>query len=422
VEILIVLLLAVVNGVLAMSEIAIVSARKSRLQVLAEAGDERAQTALELADNPNRFLSTVQVGITLIGVLTGAFGGATVAESLEDSLDRIPALEPYSEGISVGIVVLVTTYLSLVVGELVPKRLALQSPERLAMLVAKPMHTLSVATTPVVKLLSISTDVILRLMGAKPSEEPYVTEDDIRAMIHQGAETGILEEAERDMVAGVFSLDDQRAGAIMTPRTEINWIDVDDSAEEIRRKIAQYPHSRLPVGRGSLDNVIGVIRAKDILNRFLDEQPFDLQAAVHEPLFVPESRPVSKVLELFKRTRRHMALVIGEHGGIEGLVTIHDILEEIVGDIEKPQAVQREDGSWLLDGLLPVNELKEILQVKALPDEDDHDYETLGGFVMSYLGYVPSAADHFEWNGLSFEIVDMDGRRVDKVLVQTRST
>jgi putative hemolysin len=417
-ELLVLFLLTVLNGVLAMSETAIVAVRKTRLEQLADAGDTRARTALELANHPNRFLSTVQIGITLVGILAGAFGGATIAESLEDQFDTVPAFEPYSEGISVALVVLLTTYLSLVIGELAPKRLALQSPERIAALVAKPMQLLSRVSAPVVKILSVSTDLLLGLLRVSPSEEPPVTEDDVRAMIRVGTETGIFETAEQDMVAGVLSLGDQRVSAIMTPRTEITWLNLDDSDEENRRKIIQCPHSRMPVCRGGLDNVVGILRAKHVLNRCLDGQPFDIQATLYEPLFVPESRLASKALELLKQTRRHMVLVVGEHGGIEGLVTLQDILEEIVGDIERPQAVQREDGSWLLDGLLPVNELKEILRVKELPGESDGHYETLGGFVMTYLGHIPSASDHFEWNGLYFEVVDMDGRRVDKVLVQ----
>ncbi len=421
-ELLILFLLTVVNGILAMSELAVVSARKLRLEQMAQAGDTGARAALELANHPNRFLSTVQIGITLVGIFAGAFGGATIAESLEERLDTVPSLAPYSEGISVGVVVLLTTYLSLVIGELAPKRLALQNPERVAAMVAKPMTILSRASAPAVKILSVSTDVLLRLLNVPPSSEPPVTEAEIRALIEQGAEVGIFETAEQDMVAGVFSLGDQRVSAIMTPRTEITWLDLNDSDEENRRKISECSHSRFPVCRGGLDNIVGIVRAKEVLNRCLEGQPFDLTALAYEPLFVPESRPVSKVLELFKQTKRHMVVVIGEHGGVEGLVTMQDILEEIVGDIEQPQAVQREDGSWLLDGLLPVNELKEILQIKALPGEEEDHYETLGGFVMAYLGRIPSPADHFEWNGIYFEIVDMDGRRVDKVLVQQKKS
>jgi putative hemolysin len=417
-ELLILFLLTVVNGVLALSELAVVSARKLRLEHMAEAGDTGARAALELANHPNRFLSTVQIGITLVGIFAGAFGGATIAENLEERLDTVPPLEPYSEGISVGLVVLLTTYLSLVIGELVPKRLALQNPERVAVMVAKPMTILSQISAPAVKILSVSTDLLLRLLGVSQSDEPPVTEAEIRALIQQGAEAGIFDSAEHDMVAGVFSLGDQRVSAIMTPRTEITWLDLNDSDEENQRTIIECPHSRLPVCRGGLDNIVGIVRAKEVLNRCLAGQPFDLAALVYEPPFVPESRPVSKVLELFKQTKRHMVLVIGEHGGVEGLVTMQDILEEIVGDIEQVLAVQREDGSWLLDGLLTMNELIEILQIKELPDEEEGHYETLGGFVMARLGYIPSAADHFEWNGIYFEIVDMDGLRVDKVLVQ----
>lgn len=418
-ELLIILLITILNGVLAMAETAFVSARKARLQQLADEGDERAKIALQMQDDPNRFLSTTQIGITLIGILAGAFGGATVAGQIAEQINTLaPALRPYSQSIALILIVLLTTYLSLVIGELVPKRLALQHPERITMAIMPAMRVLSVITAPVVRLLGASTNLVLRLIGARPSDEPPVTEEEIQALIRQGIEAGVFEESEHEMVAGVFSLGDRRVDALMTPRTEMTWLDLDDSLEDNMQKILSSGHSRFPVGQESLDNIQGMVRAKDLLNRTLSNQPVDLKACLREPLFVPESAAASDVLQQFKKTGKHMALVISEHGGVEGLVTIYDLLEEIVGDIEAPQATEREDGSWLLDGLMPVDDLKDLFDLKDLPGEDESNYQTLGGFVMAHLGRIPAAGDRFENSGLSFEVLDMDGRRVDKVLVK----
>ena len=418
-EILIILLLVVLNGIFAMSEIAVISARKARLQQWASDGNIKAQRALELADRPDHFLSTVQIGITLIGVLAGAFSEATVAEKLTARLSLTPWLAPYSQALGLGGVVLIITYLSLVIGELVPKRLALQNPERVACDVAAPMQILSVISFPIVSLLSASSEVVLRLLGARAGLEPPVTEEEIKVLIEQGTQAGVFQENEQDMLDGVFRLGDRNVGGLMTPRTEVVWLDAKQAWDEIRDKIIHSNYSRFPVCRGSLDNVLGVVQVKDILAHCLMGQVIDLKALLQTPLFIPENAPASKVLELFKESGKHLALVIDEYGGIEGLITINDLLEEIVGDIEMavPQAVQREDGSWLLDGLLTIDDLKEILDIKQLPGEDKSQYQTLGGFVMMVLGHIPAASDHFEWGGLHFEVVDMDGKRVDKVLV-----
>ncbi|HXH10628.1 MAG TPA: hemolysin family protein [Alphaproteobacteria bacterium] len=422
-EMVIIFLLIIANGVFAMSEIAVVSARRARLQQWANTGDTRARAALELANAPNQFLSTIQVGITLIGILAGAFGGATIARELEAELLEIPFLAPYSHAISLGIVVLSITYASLIVGELVPKRLALNNPERIAAAVAAPMRALSHLVSPVVYLLSLSTEAVLRVLGVRPSAEPPVTEEEIRLLLEQGARAGAFEAVERAMVERVFRLGDRRVAGVMTPRTEIVWLDVDASPEEIRRTVTESVHSRFLVAQESLDNVLGVVHAKDLLARAFVGQPIDLMALAQQPLYVPESMRALHVLELFKQSGTHIALVVDEYGGIQGLVTPSDILEAIVGDIpsaeelREPQAVQREDGSWLLDGMLSVDEFKELLQLRALPGEEQGVYQTLAGFVIMHLGRIPSAADHFEWGGLRFEVVDMDGNRVDKVLV-----
>ncbi|MEH2212844.1 hemolysin family protein [Nostoc sp.] len=422
-EILIILVLIIANGVFSMSEMAIVSARKVRLQQLANQGDAKAMAALKLAESPNHFLSTVQVGISLIGILTGAFGGATIANRLAVYVKLVPLLAPYSEPISFGVVVLIITYLSLIVGELVPKRLALNNPERIASTVAIPMRALSAIASPMVYLLSASTDLILRVLGITASTEPQVTEEEIKILIEQGTEAGTFEEAEQDMVERVFRLGDRPVSYLMTPRPDIVWLDLDDSAEENRQKMVDSAYSRYPVCQGGLDNVLGVIPVTDLLARSFRGEPLDLTIGLRQPVFVPESTRGLKVLELFKQTITHMALVVDEYGVIQGLVTLNDIMSEIVGDVpstdgqDQPQAVQREDGSWLLDGMLPVEEFLELFGMEEWESEERGSYQTLGGFVITHLGRIPAAADHFEWQSMRIEVMDMDGNRVDKVLV-----
>ncbi|MEH2257640.1 hemolysin family protein [Nostoc sp.] len=427
-EILIILVLIIANGVFSMSEMAIVSARKVRLQQLANQGDAKAMAALKLAESPNHFLSTVQVGISLIGILTGAFGGATIANRLAAYVRLVPLLAPYSEPISFGIVVLIITYLSLIVGELVPKRLALNNPERIASNVAIPMRALSAIASPMVYLLSASTDLILRVLGITASTEPQVTEEEIKILIEQGTEAGTFEEAEQDMVERVFRLGDRPVSYLMTPRPDIVWLDLDDSAEENRQKMVDSAYSRYPVCQGGLDNVLGVIPVTDLLARSFRGEPLDLTIGLRQPVFVPESTRGLKVLELFKQTITHMALVVDEYGVIQGLVTLNDIMSEIVGDVpstdgqDQPQAVQREDGSWLLDGMLPVEEFLELFGMEEWESEERGSYQTLGGFVITHLGRIPAAADHFEWQSMRIEVMDMDGNRVDKVLVVPKAS
>ncbi|RPH58898.1 MAG: HlyC/CorC family transporter [Chloroflexi bacterium] len=415
-EILTIFLLIIVNGVFALSEIAVVSSRKARLQQRINEGDKGARTALDLAENPNLFLSTVQIGITLIGVLAGAVGGATIAEALALQFEKIPVLLPYAESLGLGIVVVLITTFTLILGELVPKRLALHNPERIASVIAGPMLLISKIFSPLVRLMSGSTDLILRLIGIKPNEEPPVTEEEIQVLIDQGTQAGVFEESEQDMVEGVFRLNNRRVGSLMTPRSEIAWLDVNDSPEEIRIQIEENLYSRFPVCEDSLDNVKGVIEARDLLLESLHGEPLLLKRNLQAPVYIPETALASRALELFKNGVAEMMLVVDEFGSTQGLLTIFDILEEIVGDIDQePQATQRQDGSWLLDGMLPVEDFKEIFNLRHLPDEDE--YETLGGFIMLHLGRVPLPADRFDWSGLLFEVMDMDGKRVDKVLV-----
>ncbi len=416
-EVLIVFFLILVNGAFALSEMAVVSSRKARLQQRVNEGNLGANTALRLAEDPNLFLSTVQIGITLIGVLAGAFGGARIAKPLAAQFEQVPALAPYSLSLALGIVVVSITFLSLVLGELVPKRLALHNPERVAAAIAGPMLFISRLFSPLVWLLGAVTDLTLRLLGVKPGIEPPVTEEEILVQLDQGTQAGVFGEAEQDMVEGVFRLHDRRVFSLLTPRSEIVWLDVNDSPEEIRKVIEDSPFSQFPVCEDSLDTVLGIIKARDLLIESLRGESLRLQLNLQPVMYVPETAHASRALEIFKAGEAEMLIVVDEFGSVEGLLTISDILEEIVGDIQdgEPQATQRQDGSWLLDGMLDVEDFKEIFNIRHLPDEDE--YETLGGFIMNHLGSVPHVADMFEWGGLRFEVMDMDGNRVDKVMV-----
>ena len=426
VEVLVILLLLVANGVFAMAELAVVSARKARLQQRASRGDARARQALAQANNPNELLSTVQIGITLIGILAGAFGGATIAEEIAAVFARISWLEAYSEALGVGLVVIVITYLSLILGELAPKRLALYNPEAIAMRLAQPMQVLAKITRPVNRLLTLSTDAVVRLVGGHPSKEPAVTEEEVRVLIEQGTQIGIFEREEQEMIKGVLRLDDQSLGGLMTPRRQVVWLDLAEPLEETRHKILHSGHGRFPVTDGNEDEILGIVHTKDLLGQVLSDQPLDLKAVMRPALFVPEGALVLDLLAKIKQQGSDMAIVIDEYGSAEGIVTANDILEMIVGALpsdqvpEEPEAMQREDGSWLVDGMLSINLLKEMLGVDALPGEKQVRYQTLGGFVLAQIGAIPSAGSAFEWEKYRFEVLDMDGNRVDKVLIALR--
>jgi putative hemolysin len=418
-DILILVLLLLLNSLFVMSEMAVVSARKARLQQQANEGNKRAATALNLAQHPNTFLSTVQIGITLISILLGALGGPAFSGPLADLFKRWPVLVPYADSLALAIVVVLITTLSLVLSELVPKRIALHDPEKIAASISGPMIFISKLFSPLVWLLGRATDFVLQALGVKPTNQPPVTEEEIQLLIDQGTEAGVFEEAEQDMVEGVFSLGDSRVYSLMTPRTDVVWLDIADSSDEIRSKIAESSYSRFPVCQDSLDTVLGFIKARDLLvPPSLSSENFKLKDKLRLAIYVPETMLASRALEVFKEKNAELMFVIDEFGSLQGLLTLNDIIEEIVGDIEvEPQATQRQDGSWLLDGMLEVDNFKEIFKVESMPHEDE--YETLSGFVMMSLGRVPQAADHFEWNGLRFEVMDMDGHRVDKVLVTT---
>jgi len=425
-DLILILSLIIANGIFSGSETALITSKKVRLEQLAKTGNKSAMLALKLAKHPNKFLSTVQVGITLIGILSGALGGATLSQNLQIILDKITFFAPYSESLSFGIVVGLITYLSLVIGELVPKRLALNYPEKIACTVARPMNFLSTITYPIIHILTFSTEGLLKILGVKPSEEPPITEEEIKVLMEQGTEAGMFEEAEQEMVSRVFKLGDRTVKNVMTPRTSIVWLDIEESLEDCQKEMIESSYSRFPVGDESLDNCLGILWVKDYLTMALSQAEIDLKSLLQKPLFVTENTKALKVIELFKETGIHLALVTDEYGGIEGLVTVNDLMEAIVGnlpeddEINEPLVIQRDDGSWLLDGLLSIEELKDVLDLESLPNEEE-TYQTLGGLVIHFLERIPQSGQHFEIENLRFEVMDMDGIRVDKVLVSNLS-
>lgn len=422
-EVLVVFLLLLANGVFAMSEIALVSSRKTRLQQRAEAGDHAARRALQLAEHPERFLATVQVGITLVGTLAGAFGGAAIAEPLAEYLSRYPSLAEYAKPLSLGLVVLAITYLSLIVGELVPKQIGLNHPERIAALVAGPMDLISRIARPLVWLLTSSTRLVLRMLRIRKPAEAPVTEAEIAVLLEQGTQAGVFEEEEQELVERVFWLGDQRVVSLMTPRHRIVWLDLDASVEEHRRAMASHRYSRYLVCKGALDHVVGMVEVKDLWAAELrGERVDDLRALLRQPLFIPESTRALHVLEQFRETGTHLALVVNEYGGTEGVVTLNNVLEAIAGEMGQgqvpvsPSVVRRDDGSLLIDGTISMEEFRELMDLEDRRDEL-REYRTLGGWVFTTLGHVPRPGEHFDANGYRVEVVDMDGNRIDKVLV-----
>ncbi len=422
-EIIILGLLILFNGLLALSELAVVSARKPRLQQMAEEGQRGAQIALELAASPGQFLSTVQIGITLVGILAGTYSGATLGAWLAVWIAKIPFLAAYADALAVGIVVVTITYLSLVIGELAPKRLALRNAEAMAVRVAPGLKILARITSPLVSVLNTSTEWVLRLFGAAGTLPPHVTEEEVRLLLAEATQQGVFQAREEEIVDQVFRLADRKVGALITPRTEMVWLDVNNPPELTRAQIIESGRSRFPVADGQMDHVLGVVLAKDLLAQALEGKPLDLRAILRPALYVPESMPALTLVERFKQTHHKLAIVIDEYGGVEGLVTVDDVLAAIVGDIPEPDeqagagAIQREDGSWLIDGLFSIEDFMEMLDIGVPPEDMEGYYQTVGGFVMARLGQVPAPGDHFHWRDLRFEVMDMDGRRVDKVLV-----
>lgn len=420
IEVVIVIILVLINGFLAMSEMSIVSARKVRLQQQAESGSTQAAAALDLAAEPNRFLSTVQIGITLVGILAGAFGGARLSGGVADALANISLIENYADAIAFVIVVSIITYLSLVIGELVPKRLALQHSEGLAAFVARPMMVISRVATPLVWLLGISTDFVLSVLRVQAPAEPSVTEEEVRILLHQGTQAGVFEHTERDMVMEIFRLGDRYVGEIMTPRFKITVLDHNATPDDVRQVVADSDHTTFPVVDGDLDQILGVVSIKNLWS-VTDGDAFSLTGMMHQPIFVPERLPVLQLLETFRQSHEDMALVVDEYGAVEGLITLRDVVDEIVGEVEPPEGeqplVQREDGSWLVDGSVSIYEIDEVTEVSGLEEWAEERYQTIAGFVMGELGRVPIIGDVVVWQGRRFEVVDMDGHRVDRILI-----
>ncbi|MDP2432878.1 MAG: hemolysin family protein [Pseudomonadota bacterium] len=416
--------LVLLNGVFAMSEIAVVTSRKARLQRLAEDGSPGARSALALHNEPSNFLSTIQVGITSVAILSGAIGESALADPLAIWLSGFVLFEPYARGTALTIVVVGLTYFSVVVGELVPKRLGLLAPEGVASLVARPMNTLSRLARPVVWLLSSSSSLLLRLVGSRRQNEPPVTDDEINLLMEQGAEAGIFHGSEQALVSNVLRLDEKRIGSIMTHRNDIYVIDLAEPEDEIRRRLADCPYERVVVCRDGLEHIVGILRTSDLLKAALEGAPLGIEGALSKPLYVPESVSTTRLMENFRGARTHFALVVDEYGEFEGVVTLTDILTAIVGDLpssdslDDPDMVQRENGSWLVDGNVSIERLKAVLEIDdEFPGEEESAFNTLGGFVMHMLERIPAVTDFFEWNGLRFEVMDMDRNRVDKVLV-----
>ena len=419
--------LIVLNGVFAMSEIAIVTARRARLQALEAQGDVGAAAAIRLGAEPTTFMSTVQIGITSIGILNGIVGEAAFSPPIAAWLQTLGLEANTSAFLATAVVVIVVTYLSIVLGELVPKRLGQIRAEAIARIVARPMAALAVATKPFVQLLSVSTDLVLKLLGMYGRPVPTVTEEEIHALLEEGSDVGVIETEEHQMVRNVFRLDERQIASLMVPRGEIVYLDLELPLEENFKRIEQAVHTRFPVCRGGLHNIVGVVSAKQLLTQFLRGQTPDLAANLSPAVFVPETLTGMELLQNFRSSSAQLVIVIDEYGEVQGMVTLRDVIEAITGEFhdygveDSSWAVQREDGSWLIDGLMPIPELKDRLDLDKVPDEDRGRYNTLSGMVMLLLGRVPRTGDTVEWDGWRFEVIDMDGKRVDKVLATRRA-
>ena len=420
-EILVVVLLVLLNGFLAMSELAIVSSRRPRLERLAGEGRSGARFALALADDPGRFLATVQVGLTSIGILNGAFSGLTLGHRLGDWLDLYPAVAPYSKPLAVALVVMSVTYVSLVIGELAPKQIALKDPEQIAIHVARPLALFTHITAPVVWVLNVSTVSLLGLLGLRPGFERHVTDEDILGVIVEGEKSGLIHAAEREMVEDVLDLTSRTVNAIMTPKPDVVWIDLDAPPETIVQTVRACPFAQLLVCRRTMDNVIGVVRKQDLLNQALDRVPIDVSKALQAPLLIPESVSILRALDLFRRTPVNAAVIVDEYGSVQGLVTRTDLLEAVAGPLpevdRRPEqkVIRREDGALLIDGATPVSEVAPLLGLSELPEKDA---VTVAGLVLAQADHLPKMGEQFSCNGWRFEVAELDGARISKVLAR----
>lgn len=420
-EILIIFFLILLNGVFSMSEIALISARKNRLETAAKKGNNNAKVALELANSPNKFLSTVQIGITLIGILTGIYSGDKITADAEFFIEGFAALKPFAHSISVGIVVVILTFFSLVLGELLPKRIGLNYPEAIAKAVAVPMKMVSIITMPFIWLLTVSTDFILKMLKIKPTADGKVTEEEIKAIIKEGTEGGEVQEIEQDIVERVFHIGDRKVNSLMTHRQSIVYLSLEDTIEELKGKVLEELHSVYPVCNENMDDVVGVVLLKDLFLAF-EKGPFDLKSITKDPVYFIEHTSVYKALENFKKSKVHYALVTDEYGVFQGIITLNDILEALVGDAsdfdeDEYQLLAREDGTWLVDGLYSLHDFLTYFDMDELTN--DYEVTTVSGLIMTELGNIPKTGEKLIWNKFVIEVIDMDGVKIDKVIVKT---
>ncbi len=421
-EILILFFLIILNGIFALSEISIVSAKKSKLSGAIKRGDSGAKVALKLAENPSRFLSTVQIGITLIGILTGVYSGEKITNDFEAWLIQFEAIKPYAHTLAITLVVVAITFFSLVLGELVPKRIGMSMPETIASIMSKPMLLLSRITAPFIWLLSGSTDFLVKLLGFSKSNENQVTEEEIKAIINEGTEVGAIDEIEQDIVENVFHMGDRRIRSLMTPRIDVVWLNLTESADDTKRKIKESVHTIFPVCDGDIDKLAGVVFVKDLLASSFDREEINLKKHLKNPLFIPENIKAFKVLEKFKDTKMHFAVVLNEFGGVSGIATMNDLLETLVNDVDEEyekdkDIVERADGSYLIEASIPFADFIRYFEVENVDEEELNHYNTLGGLVFHLSRSIPQAGARFTWRSYTIEVLDMDGRRIDKVLI-----
>jgi putative hemolysin len=427
-EIIIISILLLINGLFAMFEIALVSSRKSRLQEKAKHGNKGAKTALLLLKEPEEILSAIQVGITLVGIISGAFGGLALSEDMVPFFAGFSFLAPYADALSITFVVGIITYFSLIIGELVPKTIALNNPEKIAIALSPAMKIIGSSLYPVVWLLSVSTKFVLLLFRIKKTSDTPVSEEELRMLLKQGSEYGVIEKEESDIINEVIRFGDKRAGSIMTPRLNVEWIDSTGKDEKILAEIMNSTHSRVPVCNNTVDEVIGVVAIKDVLAYHIKHQFIDISKIMTEPLFFPEQMSAINVLERFRKTKNHFGIVINEYGSMEGIVTLHDVTENIMGDLpeitdeDQPVAFRREDGSYLVDGSMMIEDIQDLLDIRSLFDKNEvrSHINTIGGLTMFKLNRIPKIGDTFIVQGYTFEIVDMDGNRVDKLMISLK--
>ncbi len=418
-EVVIILVLILLNGIFSMAEIALVSARKVRLENAAKQGDDKARAALKLSNNPDTFLSTVQIGITLIGILTGLYSGEQLKEDVKGFVMQMPTLAPYSNGIATALIVIGVTYFTLVLGELLPKRIGLANPEAIAKIVARPMYFISRLTFPFVWLLSRSTTFLVKVIGLKRSSDNNVTEEEIKAIISEGTSSGAIEETEQEIIERVFHLGDRNITSLMTHRTDIVWLDVNEDVESYKRKIKQAPHSVYPVCEGQIDHIRGILTIKDL---YAAGNVVVLKEIMRKPLFIPENNTAYQVLEKFKETQIHAAFIVDEYGTFLGMITLNDILEAIVGDMPETgqddyNMILREDGSYLVDAQIPFYDFLSEFDMEDQMAEFEQEFDTLAGFILHHLEHIPQTGEKLEWRKFTFEIIDMDAHRIDKILV-----